>query len=92
MMHEFIMWLVDLFYKTEKEGKDGYILIKFSVPMDCLWKLYEKLIKVDVPPIETIPTEEKLKYWTIAKKYHESEEQAIKASKAAYVLTLITNS
>lgn len=92
MMDDFIRWLIEIFFGIEKDGGDGYILISLSVPMNSLFGLYERLIKVDVPPIETLPEEEKLKYWNLAKKYHSSEEKAIQASKAAYMLSLITNS
>jgi hypothetical protein len=92
MNDNIIIFLSDLFFKMEKEGKDGFLLLKFSVPLGCLWKLYERLILVDVQPIETIPLEQKEKYWNIAKRFHTDEEQAIKASKAAYMLSLITNS
>ncbi len=74
------------------EGKDGYLLIKFAVPLSILSGLYERLKSIDVPPIETLPIEEKERYWGIAKKYYQSESEAIKASKAAYILSLITNS
>lgn len=86
------MFLVDLFFKIEKDGKDGFILIKFSVPVICLSKLYEKLIFVDVQPIESLTLEEKGKYWNIAKRFYADQEQAIRGSKAAYMLSLITNS
>jgi hypothetical protein len=92
MNDQLIIFLVDLFFKIEKEGKDGFILIKFSVPLGCLWKLYERLISVDVPPIESIPLEQKEKYWNIAKRFYTDQEQAIRGSKAAYMLSLITNS
>ena len=74
------------------EGKDGYLIIKFVVPLSILSGLYERLKSIDVPPIETLTVEEKKKYWEIAKKYYESEQEAIKASKASYMLSLITNS
>ena len=92
MTDNLIKFFIDLFYEIQDKGRDGYFLIAMSVPMEILFKLYEKLIKVDVAPIETLPEEEKLKYWNKARQYHSSEEKAIKASKAAYILSLITNS
>lgn len=90
MTDQLIIMFVDMFYDLEKKGKDGFILVKLSVPMKILYELYERLIKVDVPAIETLSIEEKNKYWNMAKKYHTDEKQAIKASKAAYILQLIT--
>lgn len=86
------MLFADIFNKRVYEGKDGYLLIKFSVPLNILSGLYERLSKVDVPKIESLPVEEKTKYWNISKQYYESEVDAIKGSKAAYILSLITNS
>jgi hypothetical protein len=73
------------------DGKDGFIIIKLSVPLKVLSELYERLKTIDVPPIETLPENEKLKYWAIAKKYYSIETEAVMASKAAYMLSLITN-
>jgi hypothetical protein len=92
MNDELVRFLIDMFFKLEKEGKDAFILIKFSVPMGCFLNLYERLVLVDVPPLETLPVVEKEKYWNIAKTFYPDKEQAIKASKAAYMLSLITNS
>lgn len=91
MNDAFIMFLTDLYFQREKDGLDAYLMIKFTVPLNALWKLYERLIQVDVPPIEILPQEEKERYWNIAKKYHEEKDLAIKASKASYILSLITN-
>lgn len=91
MNNSLILLLVDLFYKLESEGKDGYLIIKLSVPLKLLYELYEKLIKVDVPPIETIPINQKEIFWNKAKQFYTNELQAIKASKAVYMLNLITS-
>lgn len=85
------MLFADIFNERTEKGKDGYLIIKFSVPLSILSGLYERLSKVDVPPIETLPIDEKKKYWSIAKQFYESESQAIIASKAAYMISLITN-
>ncbi len=91
MNDSFIMFLTEMFFEREKKGLDAYLMLKFSIPLNELWKLYERLIQVDVPPIETLPQSEKEKYWNIAKMYHEEKDLAIKASKASYILSLITN-
>jgi len=91
MNDTFIMFLVDMYFKREKDGKDPYLMIKFTVPLNALYKLYNKLSQVDVPPIESLSSEEKTKYWLIAKRYHEDKSSAILASKASYILNLLTN-
>lgn len=91
MKDPLIILFVDLFYKLEKDGKDGYIMLKLSVPLKLLYNLYEKLILVDVPAIEKIPLDEKEVFWNKEKEFYTDELTAIKASKAAYVLSLITN-
>lgn len=80
-----------MYFQREKDGLDAYLMIKFNAPLNALSNLYERLIKVDVPPIETIPETEKLIHWNIAKKYHEEKRLAIKASKSAYIIDLITS-
>jgi len=91
MNDTFIMFLVDMYFKREKDGKDPYLMLKFTVPLNALYKLYNKLSQVDVPPIESLSSEEKTKYWLIAKRYHEDKSSAILASKASYILNLLTN-
>lgn len=92
MTDSLIILLTDIFFGLTKHGKDGFMIIKFTVPLKVLSELYERLCKADVPPIETIPAEEKERYWSMAKTYYQTEEDAIKASKAAYILSLITSS
>jgi len=91
MNDSFIMFITDMFFQREKDGKDAFLILKSSVALNALWKLYEKLVQVDVPPIESLSTEEKTKYWNIAKKYYDDKESAIIASKSSYILSLITN-
>lgn len=74
-----------------KEKDSGYYLIGLAIPMKLLYGLYLKFITEEIPPIENIPTEQKQKYLTIAKKYYTDLKDQIKASKAAYVLSLITS-
>lgn len=92
MNDKLVLLFVDQYEKLLSEGKDGYLIIKFSVPLKLLSELYERLCIVDVQPIETIPEEEKLRYWNISKRFHTEQTTAVKGSKAAYILTLITNS
>jgi len=91
MNDSFIMFLTDMFFQREKDGKDAFLILKSSVALNALWNLYEKLVQVDVPPIQSLTTEEKNKYWNIAKKYYEDKNLAIIASKSSYILSLITN-
>lgn len=91
MNDSFIIFLTDIFFQRQKDNQDEYLIIKFSVPCKVLSNLYEKLILVDVIPIDSIPVIEKQRYWDIAKKYYTDKNQAIEASKATYILTLITS-
>jgi len=86
-----IQFLVEMFFNREKDKQDPYLMVKFSIPLNALYKLYINLIQVDVPPIETLSGEEKTKYWNMAKKYYDDKESAIKASKSIYLLNLICN-
>lgn len=92
MKDGFIIFLVDMFFQREEKGSDKYLMIKFSLPLNAFYKLYLSLIQVDIKPIEVLADEEKTKYWELAKKYYTDKETAIKASKAIYMLSLITNS
>ena len=91
MQDKFYVLMSDIFYNLEEKGGDGYLILKFSVPMHQLYLLYQKLEVSEIPPIETIDETLKLKYWNIAKTFYEDESTAVKASKAAYVLALITS-
>ena len=91
MNDNIILLLSDIFFKMQSEGKDEYLMLKFSVPCNALYKLYNKLVQVDVAPIEAITDQAKEKFWNIAKKYYTDKESAIMASKAAYILHLITS-
>jgi len=56
-----------------------------------LTTLYQNFIKDGIAPMETLPQETKQKYWDIGCKYFEEMGDRIKASKAVYVLELITS-
>lgn len=90
-MHEsLILFFVELFNKEQSKGHDGFILLKSGIFLNVFIALYDKLILVDVMPIDSIPQEEKIKYWNIAKGYYQDKETAVKASKAAYLISLLT--
>jgi hypothetical protein len=79
------------FDQLNEEGKDGYLIIKLTVPCKLLAELYIKFTKEGIDKITELPQEKKQKYWNIAMKYFVSTEDRIQASKAAYVLALITS-
>jgi len=79
------------FLEYEANEKDsGYFIIQGVIAMQLLNELYNQFIRDAITPIEDLPEERKKKYWAIAKKYYQVKEHAIMASKAAYVLDLIT--
>lgn len=83
---------VDFFNKAEeKEKGTGYKLISLVVPMRLLYDLYAKFISEGIDPIENLAIDLKQKYWNIAMKYYEDVPERIKASKACYILALITS-
>lgn len=84
-------YYTNTFNELEAQGKDGFILIGSTVCVHLLSDLYKTFLKDGVEPIENIPIEKKKKYWEASKKYWGTEPEAIKASKAAYVLALITS-
>lgn len=84
------LW-VSIFYKIQEQGKDVSVMLCSSVLVNTLGERYIQFLKEDIVPIEKLPLERKLKYWNAAKKYYETEPEAIKASCAYYVLSLITS-
>lgn len=80
---------MELFNKEQSKGHDGFILLKSGIFLSVFITLYEKLILVDVMPIDSIPHDEKLRYWNIAKQHYSDKETAVKASKAAYMINLL---
>jgi len=79
------------FIELQEQGKDGYLLLSSTVCVQLLSDLYKNFLKDGVIPIESITQDKKEKYWQLAKKYWQTELEAIKASKAAYVLALISS-
>lgn len=90
MTESLMLLLVSIFRSLQNKGFTGYSILKSSVTLKIFSDLYEKLSKVDVPPITSITEEEKNKYWNIAKEFYTEKEIRIKASKAAYLLNLLT--
>lgn len=76
----------------DKYGEDkGFELLRFEVVVSVLSYTYTLFLIDSIDPIESIPRCKKEKYFFISKKYFEKKEQRIRASKAAYVLELITS-
>jgi hypothetical protein len=89
MDEQFAMLFRDMFQKALHAGTDEYFLLIAPVARKRLFSLYEKTEVVEIIPIEMISLEEKKKYWNIAKRFTQVESEAIKISKAAYMLTII---
>ncbi len=61
------------------------------VGLNVLNSLYPNFVKEGIVPMEKIPQEKKEKYWANACKYQDELPQRLQASKANYVLELITS-
>lgn len=82
----------DIFNRLSEQGKDPYTFLGLRVPLKILSELYSHLRKFDdIPSLEVLKLTDKQKYWQIACCYYEDNPARIKASQAAYVLTLITS-
>lgn len=69
----------------------GFMVLKSSVILNAMYWLYLKLVLTgEIKPIEILGVEEKNFYWEVAKRYYTEKDQAVMASKAAYILDLIT--
>lgn len=90
MYDSLLMFFVKLFTQIEDKNQNGFIILKSDLCLKVFCYTYEKLILVDVMPINSILQEEKIKYWNIAKEYYNDKETAVKASKAAYLISLLT--
>jgi len=88
---DFFIMLNNIFNNLQKKGTDGYLILKLELPLNQLYKLYTKMEVSEITPIEMLNEEEKLKYWNIGKSFYTDKDTAIKASKAAYILNLITS-
>jgi hypothetical protein len=75
-----------------KHGEDeGFKILRFQSVVSVLCNLYQTFISEGIAPIELIEMDKKKKYYTISIKYYSRLNERIKASKAAYVLELITS-
>jgi hypothetical protein len=92
MFEKLYLLIADSFFDLQKEGKDQWVLIKFTVPTRILCELYEKLLREgEIIAINLIEQDKKQKYYDIACRYWNNKASRIQASKAAYVLSLITS-
>lgn len=91
---DLILYYATSFNKAIEVGKDPYYLLSSTVLIILLSELYRKFIRDGIPTLESLPKEQKEKFWIKAKRYCTEENKnkdRIKASQAAYVLTLITS-
>lgn len=84
--------LIQYYYDYFTSGKnDGWRLIGSSVCVTILSELYKKFMdNKEAEPIENLLIEQKKKYWDIAGRFYSETALRVKATKAAYVLELIT--
>ena len=80
---------VDYYNKHGEEKLYNFVLTT-KVSLSVLGALYDSFIKDGVEPMERIPQDKKEKFWAVACKYFEELPDRLKASKACYVLSLIT--
>lgn len=80
------------YYNKHGEEKTLDFVLKTHVSLSVLSALYERFTKEGIADMTNLPQEKKEKFWKIACKYYEEMGDRLKASKAAYVLSLITSS
>jgi hypothetical protein len=80
----------EYFFKNGEEK--GYALIQYKSVVMILCSLYRFFMLDSIPSIESLPEVDKYKYFAFGKKYYYTRNKIIEASKAAYVLSLITAS
>lgn len=80
----------EYFIKHGEEKTVSFVL-KTNVGISVLNSLYLKFMIDGITPMEKIPQEKKEKYWSNACKFYEEIGDRLKASKANYVLELITS-
>lgn len=81
---------VDYYNKYGEEKLYNFVLTT-RVSLSVLNSLYEGFMRDGITPMEKIPTEQKEKFWEVACRYFEELPDRLKASKACYVLSLITS-
>lgn len=79
------------YYNKHGEEKTYEFVLKTRVALSVLNSLYDKFVIEEVADMTKLPNEQKEKYWGIACKYYEEMGDRLKASKACYVLSLITS-
>ena len=86
------MLIGESFQRMMDEGKDCWCVINCKLPLRLLYTLYDTFLRDDgIMPIEFLDDEKKRFYYDISCRYYQTKEDRIKASKAAYVLALITS-
>lgn len=78
------------YYNQYGEQKTYDFVLGTKVALSVLNALYESFIKDGIDELGKLPEPTKQKYWDIGCKYFENMGDRIKASKAVYVLELIT--
>lgn len=78
------------YYNKHGEEKTYDFVLKTHVALSVLTSLYDKFILDGVADMATLPKELKEKFWAVACKHFEELPDRLKASKACYVLSLIT--
>lgn len=78
------------YYNQHGEDKTYDFVLKTHVALSVLNALYENFIKDGIDELGKLPQETKEKFWNVGCKYFETMGDRIKASKACYVLSLIT--
>ncbi len=79
------------YYIKHGEEKTHKFIFGTGVALSVLNSLYPVFIKDGITEMQFIPQAKKEKYWSTACKYYETLGDRLKASKAAYVLELITS-
>jgi hypothetical protein len=79
------------YYVKNGEQKTFDFVLKSNVSLYVLNNLYENFILEGVEDLSKLPQEKKDKYWKLACEYFTNLPERLKASKAAYVLELITS-
>lgn len=78
------------FYNKHTPNETYDFVLKTKVALSVLNIFYEKWIPNEIVELGKLPEDQKQKYWDIGCRYFESMQDRIKASKAVYVLELIT--
>ncbi len=79
------------YYNQYGQDKTYDFLFSNKFTLSVLNTLYENFMKDGIEPMDKLPQETKQKYYDIGCKYFEEIGDRIKASKAVYVLELITS-